>query len=355
MGFYSEQELNEWATAAAMVAGVGAGGESTSSRESYGTNSTSWDWGLESLVYKNIWAADYTQERRVELGVSWGTGGGNGGKNDGNGAVSGGRNFAGIGASLEANWGIEGPIYTYGTCSSGSTAQVPRGMMSNNTVPRNTSSANGAVVVSHSTSVCLAAPMPLSVSVSPLLLSPEYEEEDQQADQKSAPLQLPAPNLFFKSYSGTRFSLSESARFFVIKSFNAADVNASFFNSVWASTGLGNKRLSKAFKTASQVYLFFLVNGSGKFCGVARMTSDVDFNRTSDIWTEISRWKGVFSVEWVMVKDVPNKNFLHLRVPANENKPVTNSRDTQQIPYDIAVSMMKIFNSFKSQSSFLKE
>lgn len=62
---------------------------------------------------------------------------------------------------------------------------------------------------------------------------------------------------------------------------------------------------------------------------------------------EQTRWKGEFPVEWLLIKDVPNRFFQHLKIPSNEYKPVTNSRDTQEIPYDIGVSMLKIISSFK--------
>ena len=38
---------------------------------------------------------------------------------------------------------------------------------------------------------------------------------------------------------------------------------------------------------------------------------------------------GKFNVKWIYVKDVPNSQLRHIRLENNENKPVTNSRDTQ--------------------------
>lgn len=157
----------------------------------------------------------------------------------------------------------------------------------------------------------------------------------------------------FKNYLGNYFDISVRSLFFVIKSYDLVDINASFINNVWSSTELGNKRLSKAFKSKNEVYLLFLVNGSGKFCGVAKMTSDIDFDNHCDIWSEESKWKGAFNVEWLLIKDIPNKYFQQFKIANNENKSVTNSRDTQEIPYDIGISMLKIFSTFKHVSSFL--
>ncbi|EGV63209.1 YTH-domain-containing protein [Yamadazyma tenuis ATCC 10573] len=183
-------------------------------------------------------------------------------------------------------------------------------------------------------------------------INPKYVPVQYQQQQQKKWTPLP-----FKNYVGTQFNVSPTSKFFVIKSYTLLDVNASFINNIWASTELGNKRLSSAFKKAAddqgEVYLFFSVNGSGKFCGVAKMTSDLDMEKSSNIWFETSKWKGVFDVDWLMVKDIPNKYFHFLKVAANENKPVSNSRDTQEIPLNIALEMLKIFSTFKTSTSFL--
>ncbi|GEQ67374.1 hypothetical protein JCM33374_g1038 [Metschnikowia sp. JCM 33374] len=151
---------------------------------------------------------------------------------------------------------------------------------------------------------------------------------------------------FFRS-NGEQFQVCASARFFVIKSYSSLDVQASMRNGIWASTELGNKRLDKAFReTTGGIYLFFSVNSSAKFCGVARMQDAIDFTSASDIWVESSRWKGIFPVEWLIVKEIPNRLLRHLRVCSNENKPVANSRDTQELPFDIGIAMMGIFDTY---------
>ncbi|KAM9934478.1 hypothetical protein OXX80_005936 [Metschnikowia pulcherrima] len=162
---------------------------------------------------------------------------------------------------------------------------------------------------------------------------------------------LPAnPTTFKRTFTrsgGEKFDVSGNARFFVIKSYSNLDVRASMRNGIWASTELGNKRLDKAFReTRGGVYLFFSVNSSAKFCGVARMQTAIDFTQASDIWAESSRWKGIFPVEWLIVKEIPNRLLRHLRVVSNENKPVANSRDTQELPFDIGLSMMGTFETY---------
>lgn len=56
---------------------------------------------------------------------------------------------------------------------------------------------------------------------------------------------------------------------------------------------------------------------------------------------------GKFSVKWVYVKDIPNQQFRHIVLENNDGKPVTNSRDTQEIPEDKGRLMLKILHSYK--------
>ncbi|CAX41485.1 uncharacterized YTH domain-containing protein, putative [Candida dubliniensis CD36] len=171
------------------------------------------------------------------------------------------------------------------------------------------------------------------------------------------PYSPPPSCLTFRTYTGAIFTVPKTSKFFVIKSYNILDVNASFIHNIWTSTELGNRRLDKAYTELAKtnnsdvdgkIFLFFSVNSSGKFCGIAEMKSAIDFTTASNIWCEQTRWKGIFPVEWLLIKDVPNKFFQHLKIPANDYKPVTNSRDTQEIPFDIGISMLKIVSSFKS-------
>ena len=81
---------------------------------------------------------------------------------------------------------------------------------------------------------------------------------------------------------------------------------------VWSSTVEGNKRLNEAFKLTTNLFLFFSVNGSGRFCGLAQMRSRVDFEKHLPHWEEDQKWKGLFYLEWIFVKDIPNKNLRYI-------------------------------------------
>lgn len=143
--------------------------------------------------------------------------------------------------------------------------------------------------------------------------------------------------------------IAPNSRFFVIKSFSAADVEASVRHGIWTSTVFGNKRLNDAYQeTTGEIFLFFSVNGSSKFCGIAKMTGGVDFSRASNIWLDAPRWKGIFPLEWLIYKEIANKNFRFMTVPSNENKPVTSSRDTQELPAQVGITMLNIFSTYRA-------
>lgn len=72
------------------------------------------------------------------------------------------------------------------------------------------------------------------------------------------------------------------------------------------------------------------VNASGQFLGVVEMIGPVDFEKSVDFWQQ-NRWNGCFPVKWRIVKDVPNNLFRHIVLENNDNKPVSNSRDTQEV------------------------
>jgi hypothetical protein len=60
------------------------------------------------------------------------------------------------------------------------------------------------------------------------------------------------------------------------------------------------------------------------------MVGPVNFDKSVDFWQQ-DKWSGQFPVKWHIIKDVPNSQFRHLVLENNDNKPVTNSRDTQEV------------------------
>ncbi|CAG8442724.1 6539_t:CDS:10 [Ambispora leptoticha] len=161
-----------------------------------------------------------------------------------------------------------------------------------------------------------------------------------------------------KGYNPKSFNCKPPlARYFVIKSYTEDDVHKSLKYDIWASTEIGNRRLDKAFRENADkgpIYLFFSVNASGHFCGMAQMLTPVDYTTSSSVWAQ-DKWKGVFKVKWIFVKDIPNAQLRHIRVVNNENKPVTNSRDTQELYTEPGREMLKIFFEYRSKTSILDD
>ncbi|XP_056306324.1 YTH domain-containing family protein 3 [Danio aesculapii] len=149
----------------------------------------------------------------------------------------------------------------------------------------------------------------------------------------------------------------KNGRVFIIKSYSEDDIHRSIKYSIWCSTEHGNKRLDGAYRSLGAkgpLYLLFSVNGSGHFCGVAEMKSTVDYNAYAGVWSQ-DKWKGKFEVKWIFVKDVPNNQLRHIRLENNDNKPVTNSRDTQEVPLEKAKQVLKIIATFKHTTSIFDD
>jgi hypothetical protein len=100
--------------------------------------------------------------------------------------------------------------------------------------------------------------------------------------------------------------------------------------------------------------LFFSVNSSGHFCGVAEMTSTVDFDSRADFWQR-DKWPGCFDVGWHYVKDVPNASLRHIRLVESDRKPVTNARDAQEVEPNSARLVLNVFRNFTSATSLLDD
>lgn len=182
-----------------------------------------------------------------------------------------------------------------------------------------------------------------------------------QAGSGSAPLE-PHPVLeklrSINNYNPKDFDWNpKHGRVFIIKSYSEDDIHRSIKYNIWCSTEHGNKRLDAAYRSMNgkgPVYLLFSVNGSGHFCGVAEMKSAVDYNTCAGVWSQ-DKWKGRFDVRWIFVKDVPNSQLRHIRLENNENKPVTNSRDTQEVPLEKAKQVLKIIATYKHTTSIFDD
>lgn len=156
---------------------------------------------------------------------------------------------------------------------------------------------------------------------------------------------------FFSECRNKNLELEErKPRYFIIKSCNEENVFLSIRDNVWSSTKEGNIRLNAAYtdpKREGPVYLFFSVNQSKSFCGVAKMVSPVDTTVDKSQWRHNhGRWPGCFDVRWIVVKNISNDNLRHLSIQEKSKTfPVTRSRNTQELSQETGKKMMEIFHS----------
>ncbi|XP_010544088.1 PREDICTED: YTH domain-containing family protein 2-like isoform X2 [Tarenaya hassleriana] len=156
----------------------------------------------------------------------------------------------------------------------------------------------------------------------------------------------------------------EDAKFYVIKSYSEDDIHKSIKYSVWSSTPNGNKKLDAAFRDAEEkscednkkrpIFLFFSVNASRQFVGLAEMVGYVDFNKNLDFW-QVDKWSGFFPVQWHIIKDIPNSELRHIILDNNDNKPVTHTRDTQEVKLKEGLQMLDIFKKYSAEMSLLDD
>ena len=154
--------------------------------------------------------------------------------------------------------------------------------------------------------------------------------------------------------------LDQNSKFFVIKSFSEEDVHKSIKYGVWSSSKNGNLTLSNAFQVTKEkngnVFLFFSCNGSGRYVGIAKMKTPCDENRTFEFWTQDGKWTGLFDVEWLFIKDVPFKEFKEIIITMKDGeiKPISNARDTQEIPFEQGKIMVEKISKYQNSNTILE-
>jgi hypothetical protein len=155
-------------------------------------------------------------------------------------------------------------------------------------------------------------------------------------------------------------NINSNCKFFVIKSFSEEDVHKSIKYNVWSSSKNGNLTLSNAFNITKEkngnVYLFYSCNGSGRYCGIARMKTPCDESKSFELWTQDGKWPGLFDVEWLLIKDVPFKEFKNVIITMKDGeiKPISNARDTQEIPFEQAKIMIEKIAEYQNTNTILE-
>ena len=89
--------------------------------------------------------------------------------------------------------------------------------------------------------------------------------------------------------------------------------------------------------------------------GLAQMVSEVEYRVNFNYWSQNDKWKGFFFINWLFIKDIPNRVFRSIINEYNDNKPVTSSRDTQEIFPTAGLEMLKIFQEYPQEASIFDQ
>lgn len=143
--------------------------------------------------------------------------------------------------------------------------------------------------------------------------------------------------------------IKDSDVFYVVKSFSEEDIHKGIKYNLWTSSITGNETLENAYTYAKQnsgsVYLYFSANGSGRFVGIAKMTSTLKQNKKFPFWSQDNKWDGFFRVEWLFIKDIPFKVVKPITFMMKDGieKSIIFCRDVQEVP---SVEAKKLLNAF---------
>jgi len=142
--------------------------------------------------------------------------------------------------------------------------------------------------------------------------------------------------------------LFRDARFFLVKSSVAENVDLSKVRGVWSTPPANEGRFNKAFRESRNVIMIYSVKESGRFCGFARLASESRRDGPPVPWLlppglSAKALGGVFKIDWICKKDLSFQKVGHLHNPWNDNKPVKIGRDGQEIEPSIAENLCKLF------------
>lgn len=105
----------------------------------------------------------------------------------------------------------------------------------------------------------------------------------------------------------------ENAYFFVLRSSTYDDIHKAMKYGIWTSTPENNQLLAETFVRATaekrKVVLFFRYVYDNVLNGAAEMTSDYIPEQQFDLWWSKVKWRGIFNLRWIFVKNI-DLNYL---------------------------------------------
>jgi len=147
--------------------------------------------------------------------------------------------------------------------------------------------------------------------------------------------------------------LFRDARFFLVKSNNSENVSLAKAKGVWSTPPQNEAKFNQAFAESRNVILIFSVKESGKFCGLARLTTESRRDGSKVAWVlppglSAKALGGVFKIDWICTGDLSFQKVQHLYNPWNEGKPVKIGRDGQEIQPKVGEELCRKFAEDKS-------
>ncbi|KAL8649500.1 MAG: hypothetical protein Q9210_004354 [Variospora velana] len=123
------------------------------------------------------------------------------------------------------------------------------------------------------------------------------------------------------------------SRYFMIKSWNAENVEASQRDNTWATQPKNLDTFTEAFNSCRNVILVFSVNNSRAFQGYARMQTLPSPRIPAPEWQKELHWASTdpFRIEWITIAPTRFQNVGHLKNALNERQAVLVGRDGQEI------------------------
>jgi hypothetical protein len=86
---------------------------------------------------------------------------------------------------------------------------------------------------------------------------------------------------------------------------------------MWTSSPRNQEMLTRLWAESREkkapIYIFYSVVKSGRFCGVAKMKSDIEPHNSLRYWWEENKYFGSFKIKWLFIKDVFDKKFNNLK------------------------------------------
>merc|ERR1719228_3208150 len=142
--------------------------------------------------------------------------------------------------------------------------------------------------------------------------------------------------------------LFRDARFFLVKSNNSENVSLAKAKGVWSTPPQNEAKFNQAYAESRNVLLIYSVKESGKFCGLARLSTESRRDGPKVAWSlppglSAKALGGVFKIDWISKGDLSFQKVQHLYNPWNEGKPVKIGRDGQEIQPRVGEELCRLF------------